>query len=142
MKMTREWNWRSWEMCRNGYEKFIAGKWMFRYKTHWLRGVILEKMHKIMSYIINLSFVVFIYSKNDEIFWISEYGVGLINFQKLKSSETNNNFCRKIITTQISKYANLVKAFSRNQIPHECNLWNEELFAYHEHQFFLLVKSF
>ena len=68
-------------------------------------------------------FCSFLDSKKVEIFGISEWGVNLINSQKLSSFETNDIFGKKIATTRASKYANLVKAFSKNQIPHECKIF-------------------
>jgi hypothetical protein len=58
----------------------------------------------------------------------------LINSQNLSSLETNDVFRRKLATTRASKYANLVTTFSKNQILHECKVFEEELFASHEDQ--------
>ena len=41
-----------------------------------------------------------------------------------------------------SKYANLMKAFLKNQIPHEYKLFKEELLVYHEQKKNLFVFLF
>ena len=56
----------------------------------------------------------FVDSKKVEILGISEWGVGLINSRNLSSLEDNDVFRQKLATTKTSKYANLVKAFSKN----------------------------
>ena len=38
-------------------------------------------------------------------------------------------FCQKLATTRTLKYVNLVKAFLKNQIAHECKIFKEDLFA-------------
>ena len=63
--------------------------------------------------------------KKVEILGISEWEMGLINARNLSSLKTNDVFCRKLATTRTSKYANLVKAFSNNQIPHECKIFRD-----------------
>ena len=60
--------------------------------------------------------------------------VDFINSKNLSSLETNDVFRQKLATTRASKYANLVKAFSKNQIPHKCKIFKEELPAYYEDQ--------
>jgi hypothetical protein len=72
--------------------------------------------------------------KESKIFRISEWGVGLINIQKLNSLETNDVFFCKIATIRASKYENLLKAFSNDHIPHERNLFKEELLLYHKYE--------
>ena len=61
--------------------------------------------------------------------------VDFINSKNLSSLETNDVFRQKLATTRASKYANLVKAFSKNQIPHKYKMFKEELSAYHEDMF-------
>ena len=74
----------------------------------------------------------FLDSKKQDIFGISECGVDLIDFEKWTSLETNDVFLRKIATMRASKYASLVKAFSKIRVLHEQKLFKKELLAYHK----------
>ncbi|KAG0595890.1 hypothetical protein M758_UG207200 [Ceratodon purpureus] len=76
----------------------------------------------------------FLDSKKQDILGISEWGIGLIDSEKWTTLDTNDVFLRKIATTRASKYASLVKAFSKNHIPHERKVFKEELLAYHKDQ--------
>ena len=60
--------------------------------------------------------------------------MGLINAQNLSLLEINDVFRRKLATMRTSKYTNLVKTFSKNEISHECKIFKDELLAYHEDQ--------
>lgn len=76
----------------------------------------------------------FLDSKKIEILGISEWGVGLINSQLWTSLESNDVFLRKLATSRASKYAHVVKHFSKNHILQERELLKEELLAFHKDQ--------